>query len=491
MMMQDMVGLQENVGPQVFKSRPVLFREPVFRELIKVGDLLLVSVAAFIAYLLYRPLTNDFLTGTWEHYIIPTLLGGLLFISLVSHLGGYDLKRLKQARWQAPRLIGVWILVISTFLTAAFFAKTSAAYSRLWMFSWTVLAMALILSQRGVLSFILNSLAQKLFKRKVVIIGAEEALKRVVTKLQTFSDEISIYGVYNDRPVTSLPQCGDFSVSGDVDDLLRFAQQVEIDHVILAMPLGANHRIKMLVDKLRQLPFEVLISVELIGQALPILSLRHIGDLPTLEIVSPPIKHWGIIVKWIEDKLLALFMLILTAPLMAIVATLIKWDSPGPVFFVQERYGFNNKIIKVLKFRTMYVEVEDRSGAHRTVEGDARVTRIGRILRSMSLDELPQIVNVLKGEMSLVGPRPHAVAMRVEDSLYGDAVAEYALRHRVKPGITGWAQINGLRGEVNSLERGHARVEYDLYYIERWSLWFDLKILAVTLPAVLSRRNAV
>src|SRR5262249_10201616 len=161
-------------------------------------------------YLLYRPLTNDFLTGTWEHYIIPTLLGGLLFISLVSHLGGYDLKRLKQARWQAPRIIGVWILVISTFLTAAFFANTSSAYSRLWMFSWTVLAIALILSQRGVLSFILNSLAQKLFKRKVVIIGADEALKRVVAKLQTFSDEISIYGVYNDRPLTSLPQCGDF-----------------------------------------------------------------------------------------------------------------------------------------------------------------------------------------------------------------------------------------------------------------------------------------
>jgi lipopolysaccharide/colanic/teichoic acid biosynthesis glycosyltransferase len=138
----------------------------------------------------------------------------------------------------------------------------------------------------------------------------------------------------------------------------------------------------------------------------------------------------------------------------------------------------------------MYVEAEDRSGAQRTVPADPRVTRIGRIIRALSLDELPQLINVLKGEMSLVGPRPHAIAMKVEDLPYCDAIPEYPQRHRVKPGITGWAQINGLRGEVNSLARGHARVQHDLYYIERWSLWLDLKILALTLPAVLKRRNA-
>jgi Undecaprenyl-phosphate glucose phosphotransferase len=475
---------------RTIKSRPVLLREPLFRELIRLGDLFLVLAAALIAFLLYRPFAEDFLSWDSEHYIIPALLASLLFVSLMSQLGGYDLKRLRQPRWQAPRLIGVWFLVISICLIAAFFAKTSSADSRLWTFSWTVLALGLILSQRAALSLILHALGREVFKRKVVIIGTGEALERVVTKLRTLSDEISIYGVFNDRPFQNLPQSCDFSVSGNIDDLLRVAQHVDIDQVIVAVPLGANPRIKTLVDKLRQLPLEVLISVELIGQAFPILSLRHIGDLPTLEVVRPPIKHWGIIVKWIEDKLLALFILVLTAPLMVMVAALIKWDSPGPVFFAQERFGFNNKIIKVLKFRTMYVHAEDRSGARRTVEGDPRVTCIGRILRALSIDELPQVLNVLKGEMSLVGPRPHAVAMKVGDSLYCDAVGEYAQRHRVKPGITGWAQINGLRGEVNSLEGGHARVEYDLYYIERWSLWFDLKILAVTLPAVLSRRNA-
>ena len=164
--------------------------------------------------------------------------------------------------------------------------------------------------------------------------------------------------------------------------------------------------------------------------------------------------------------------------------------QPRTKFFTQDRHGFNNKIIRVIKFRTMYVDVEDRSGGRRTVRGDPRVTKVGRILRALSLDELPQLFNVLKGEMSLVGPRPHAVAMKVGDSRYCDAVAEYAQRHRVKPGITGWAQINGFRGEVSSIEKGSARVQYDLEYIKQWSLWLDLKILALTVPAVLSARNA-
>jgi polysaccharide biosynthesis protein PslA len=197
-----------------------------------------------------------------------------------------------------------------------------------------------------------------------------------------------------------------------------------------------------------------------------------------------------VICKWIEDKLLASLLLMALSPLMLICALLIKCESSGPILFRQARFGFNNRNIRVLKFRTMYVDREDRSGACRTVRGDARVTPFGRILRRTSIDELPQLINVLKGEMSLVGPRPHAVAMKVGHRSYRDAIDEYAQRHRVKPGITGWAQINGLRGEIDSLEKARTRVEYDLAYIERWSVGFDLKILALTLPAILSLRNA-
>jgi exopolysaccharide biosynthesis polyprenyl glycosylphosphotransferase len=250
---------------------------------------------------------------------------------------------------------------------------------------------------------------------------------------------------------------------------------------------------KALIAKLRQLPTEVLISLEPIAEiadTLPVLGCKEIGGLPTIEIVKLPIEPFGAMTKWFEDKIISLLVLIFVGPLMLIIAALIKLDSPGPVFFVQDRYGFNNKPIKILKFRTMYVHAEDRSGAQRTIQGDPRVTPFGRILRAYSLDELPQLINVLKGDMSLVGPRAHAIAMKVEELPYHDAIAEYPQRHRVRPGITGWAQINGLRGEVDTWERGYARVQHDLEYIERWSLWLDLKILILTLPAILVRRNA-
>ena len=171
---------------------------------------------------------------------------------------------------------------------------------------------------------------------------------------------------------------------------------------------------------------------------------------------------------------------------MAIVALLIKLDSRGPVLFSQQRFGLNNEAIPVLKFRTMYVDRGDRSGAQRTVQHDPRVTRVGRVIRALSIDELPQLINVLRGEMSVVGPRPHAIAMKAGDGvLYGDAVAQYFHRHRVKPGITGWAQVNGLRGEVDTLSKARARVAHDLYYIEHWSPWLDLRILLKTLAIVI------
>jgi exopolysaccharide biosynthesis polyprenyl glycosylphosphotransferase len=209
-----------------------------------------------------------------------------------------------------------------------------------------------------------------------------------------------------------------------------------------------------------------------------------------LEIVNRPLKDWRAIAKWVEDTLISSVALILVGPLMGLIAILIKLDSPGPIFFVQRRFGFNNNVIRVLKFRTMHVGRGDASGAQRTVRNDPRVTRIGWFLRLLSFDELPQLINVLRGDMSLVGPRPHAVAMKAGDRLYCEAVEHYMHRHRVKPGITGLAQVNGLRGEVDTLEKAHARVAHDLYYIEHWSLWLDLKIILKTAGILASCENA-
>jgi polysaccharide biosynthesis protein PslA len=206
----------------------------------------------------------------------------------------------------------------------------------------------------------------------------------------------------------------------------------------------------------------------------------YVGTVPVPEVVDRPLKNWRAVAKWREDKLLGPLLLIFVGPLMALTGILIKLDSPGPVLFVQKRFGINNEVIGVLKFRTMHIDRADPSGAQRTVRNDPRVTRLGRILRWLSFDELPQLINVIRGDMSLVGPRPHTVAMKAGDRLYGEAVERYLHRHRVKPGITAWAQVSGLRGEVDTLEKAHARVAHDLYYIEHWSPWLDLKILLKT-----------
>jgi exopolysaccharide biosynthesis polyprenyl glycosylphosphotransferase len=218
--------------------------------------------------------------------------------------------------------------------------------------------------------------------------------------------------------------------------------------------------------------------------------MSYAGGVPLLTIVDRPIKHWNAVAKWVEDKVVSALLLLLFAPLMMIIALLIKLDSRGPVFFIQDRFGFNNSVIRVFKFRTMDAERCDASGAQHTIYNDPRVTRVGRVLRALSLDELPQLFNVLIGDMSLIGPRPHPINMRAGGTLYGDAVEEYVQRHRVKPGITGWAQVNGCRGEIETMDQARARVQYDLYYIEHWSIWLDLKTLALTVKALLTCRHA-
>ena len=217
--------------------------------------------------------------------------------------------------------------------------------------------------------------------------------------------------------------------------------------------------------------------------------MSYLGDILVLDIANRPLKHWRAVAKWIEDKILCTLLLILTVPLMAIIALCIKFDSRGAAIFIQPRYGFNNEVIQVFKFRTMYVDKGDPSGAQRTVQNDPRVTRVGRVLRSLSLDELPQLINVLRGDMSLVGPRPHAITMKAGDRLYCDAVEKYLYRHRVKPGMTGWAQVNGLRGEVDTIEKARARVACDLSYIEHWSVWLDIRILIRTVAMLASLKT--
>ena len=209
--------------------------------------------------------------------------------------------------------------------------------------------------------------------------------------------------------------------------------------------------------------------------------------MPCLSVFEKPISDWNYVLKLIEDKLLGSIILLLNLPLLGIIALAIKLDSPGPVLFKQNRYGFNNELFEVFKFRTMFVDRPPEEGVPQATRNDPRVTRVGNFLRRTSLDELPQLFNVIMGTMSLVGPRPHAVE---HNEQYDSLIQGYSARHRVKPGITGWAQVNGSRGETDTTEKMLERVRYDVFYIENWSLFLDIRILIMTLFVALSQKNA-
>jgi Undecaprenyl-phosphate glucose phosphotransferase len=458
---------------------------------VKIIDVCMVLAAAEIAFGAYHWVTNHPVADQ-ERHLLTAGIAAVLLVTALNRMGGYTPRMLAVFRWQLLRITGLWATILSFLLMAAFLAKVSDAYSRGWAVTWAATSWALVLNGRGLVWLIRDHpLATRSLARKIVVVGAGEHGTLLLSKLINSGQKtITIRGVFDDRKLR-VPRsvCG-CDVLGTTDELLQFARETPIDEVVIALPLSAEARLKQLVSKLKVLPIDLRLSIEPVAESIPLRGMSYLGEVPLLEIAERPLKDWSALAKWLEDKLLGSVMLLSVAPMMAIIALLIRLESPGPVLFVQARFGFNNKPIRVLKFRTMYADLGDVSGAQRTVPGDPRVTRVGRVLRSLSLDELPQLINVLRGEMSLVGPRPHAVTMKAGDRLYSEAVAGYLERHRVKPGMTGWAQVNGLRGEIDTLAKARARVHCDLFYIERWSVWLDVKILALTLPVMLSSRNA-
>jgi Undecaprenyl-phosphate glucose phosphotransferase len=276
-----------------------------------------------------------------------------------------------------------------------------------------------------------------------------------------------------------------------VDDLVEFGRRTRVDLVIFSLPISAEGRILQMLKKLWVLPLDIRLAAHTNKLQFRPRSYSYIGDVPVIDVFDRPIADWDVVMKWLFDKIIGTLALICLLPLLAIVAILIKLDSRGPLLFKQKRYGFNNDLIEVYKFRSMYANAADAAANKLVTKDDPRVTRIGRIIRKASLDELPQLFNVVfKGNLSLVGPRPHAVNAKAEAVLYAEAVDGYFARHRVKPGITGWAQINGWRGETDTDEKIQRRVEHDLYYIENWSVLFDLYIVARTPFALFNTKNA-
>ena len=329
--------------------------------------------------------------------------------------------------------------------------------------------------------------------QRIVIYGAEQASCDRVLRLLDLErlPYISVVGVADDRS-TRIVRTAPWSVPflGGLDALVARIARGDVDMVIVALPMISQARLDQITERLQQVSVDICLMPREALDLSQQYTMRFIGSVPLFALWQRPMRDFNRILKAVEDRVLAFVGLVLLSPLLLVTALLIKMTSPGPVLFRQERFGFNNVRIKVLKFRSMYVERQDESGASRTVRGDDRVTPVGRIIRRLSIDELPQLFNVLTGEMSIVGPRPHATEMKVGDKHYFDAVRGYAARHRVKPGITGLAQVRGLRGEIATIERAKRRVEYDIYYIENWSFLLDLQIMLETVWRLIWDRNA-
>jgi Undecaprenyl-phosphate glucose phosphotransferase len=277
---------------------------------------------------------------------------------------------------------------------------------------------------------------------------------------------------------------------GNVDDLVAYARRQPLDLIVFTIPITAEGRILQMLAKLWVLPIDIRLSAHAAKLRLRPRSYSYLGSVPVLDVFDKPIADWDVVMKAAFDRCVALLALIALAPVMLGVALAVKLTSRGPILFKQKRHGFNNELIEIYKFRSLYVDQCDPTASKIVTKNDSRVTPVGRFIRKTSMDELPQLFNVLKGDLSLVGPRPHAVESRQADTLFEQVVDGYFARHRVKPGITGWAQINGWRGETDTPEKLQRRVEHDLHYIENWSVLFDLRILLITPFALLKTENA-
>ncbi len=324
----------------------------------------------------------------------------------------------------------------------------------------------------------------------IVVVGATENAARLIEGALA-TREVNVIGVFDDRAERVGPTLHGVPVLGDTSALLEHRLLPYVDRIVITVTATAQARVGELVQRLRVLPNTVTLFVDVEGERERADALARLTASPLAHMSGVRQDDRRAFAKRAQDMVLASVALVIAAPVLLAIAAAVRLDSPGPVLFRQRRHGFNNETITVYKFRSMRAEAADATAARQVSRGDDRVTRVGRFIRSTSLDELPQLWNVLRGEMSLVGPRPHAIGMRTGDVESARLVAEYAWRHRMKPGITGWAQVNGSRGAVDTADSVRRRVALDIAYIERQSFWFDLYILLITLPRLLGDKDAV
>src|ERR1700693_2982858 len=469
------------------KVRPA-YSPIVIAGAVRLADFVLLSFIGVALYLGYVARISGF---HWE-YIVAIF--GITATAVVCFQASdiYEVQIFRGQLRQMTRMISSWTFVFLLFIGASFLAKLGSEVSRLWLSAFFFVGLAALIAERLFLRSMVRRWArQGRLDRRTIIVGSDENGEKLVEALKSQDEsDIDILGVFDDRnDARALETCAGSSKLGKVDDIVEFARRTRVDLVLFALPISAETRILEMLKKLWVLPVDIRLSAHTNKLRFRPRSYSYLGKVPTLDVFEAPITDWDLVMKWMFDHFVGAIVLLVVAPLMALVALAIKLDSPGPVLFRQKRFGFNNVRIDVFKLRSLYHDQADPLASKVVTKNDSRVTRVGRFIRKTSLDELPQLFNVVfKNNLSLVGPRPHAVQGKLQSQLFDEAVDGYFARHRVKPGITGWAQINGWRGEIDTEEKIQKRVEFDLYYIENWSVLFDLFILLKT-PLALMTKN--
>lgn len=434
-------------------------------------DITSIGVALYLSLKLYGEIVTT-------SYIMLYFAVMVVYLYTAESLQLYRSWRISTLTSNIALVVLCLFVAFSLMLVITFALKNTASYSRVVLVGWFSLALCYTSVWRIAGRMIKNTLHKKGYSlRRVAVIGCTANAKRLIAEI-TSKPELGLQfcSVYDDREVDRLPECGK-AVSGKIDECVESARNGAFDKLYITLPLSADKRIAEIIQRMGDTTVDVHIVPDFLLYNLMHARLGAIGDVETLSVFESPYYGAHDWLKRSFDITVSSIALLLLAIPMLIIAIAIKTTSRGPVFFKQDRYGLDGKPIKVFKFRSMTVQ-DNGATVVQAKKGDMRVTPLGAVLRRTSLDELPQFINALRGEMSVVGPRPHAVA---HNEQYRKLVAFYMLRHKVKPGITGWAQINGWRGETDSLEKMEKRVEYDLTYIKNWSLWWDTKIVFLTI----------
>ncbi|BBE71504.1 undecaprenyl-phosphate glucose phosphotransferase [Oharaeibacter diazotrophicus] len=457
--------------------------------LVIVFETLCLILAGVAARLYWLGDAADFGLGS-----LGPVVGAPFLVALaVQTVGGYDLSMLRRPQVRVGRVLASWLVVFGAFAVTIVVGDFAPGVGRSWYPVWLGAGTVTLMAAATVSSMVIGSMTRAgRLQQRAVIVGGGALAEGLITALDdSGGNEIKILGIFDDRADDRSPenQKG-YPKLGTIGDLVEFARVAAVDLVIVSLPMSAETRLLQVLKQLWVLPVDIRLAAHANKLRLRPRSYSYVGTVPFLDVFDKPISGWDSVVKRVFDLVFGTLAIVTLSPVMLATAVAIKLDSPGPVLFRQKRYGFNNEVIEVLKFRSMYADKADPSAKVVVTKGDPRVTRVGRFIRRTSIDELPQFFNVLRGQLSLVGPRPHAVNAHTSQRLWEEVVDGYFARHKVKPGVTGWAQISGLRGEVDSPSKIQARVEHDLAYIENWSVLFDLYILMMTPIRILNQENA-